>query len=290
MESRISSRTYFNQGLTGMTTAQNAIAKAMDEISSGTRDIRPSTDSQALSALAELDHKVSLLQQFEKNANAADERLGQAENALQHMTEVMMRAREAAVRFNSAANSDETRDELRLEFATLRDQMLSLLNTQDQRGDYIFAGTQVNTIPYADATSNFLGGASSTDVFLDVGERRVAQVAWPLDGFESVLQTLNDLADSAGPTTVDAANFANIEDAEDRVISFRVEVGQAMTAVELSRSDNEGELYGYLVAQSSLRDTDYTTAITELNKQTLLLQATQGTLAKVQGLSLFNVI
>ncbi len=288
MESRISSSTFFNQGLTGITTAQTAMAKAMQEISSGKRDIRPSSDPLASAQLVELEDRVSRLQQYQRNADAADARLGLTENALQGMTEVLNRAREVAIQFNNGAHDDVSRGALRQEFAQLRDQMRELLNTKDERGDYIFAGSQVKTEPYP---STFAYAGDNVELKLQVADGRTIQVGQVLSGTEmqNLLDAFDKLATGTEPVP-NEADLAPIITAQDKIVGVRAEVGAAMRAVELARTDNEGELYGYTTTLSKLRDTDYASAITELNKQTLLLQATQSSLAKVQGLSLFNQI
>lgn len=288
MESRISSATYFNQGLAGMTTTQTAIAKAMQEISTGQRDVRASMDPIAAASVVELDRSVSRLQQFQRNANVADNRLGQTENTLKSMNDALSRARELAIQFNNGVNDDVSRAAMREEFGQLRDQMLNLLNSQDERGDYLFSGSQVNTAPYASAVSAFAGDTLGLNI--SVADGRTVQAGWTAEGFQGVLQTLEDMASDTSLTTVDTARFDSLVQAQDLAIVLRAEVGSSMNAVSMARTDNEGELYGYTSTLSALRDTDYASAITELNKQTLVLQATQSTLARVQGLSLFNEI
>lgn len=288
METRISSSTFFNQGLTGMTTAQTAMAKAMQEISSGKREIRPSSDPLASAQLVELEDRVSRLQQYQRNADAADARLGLTENALQGMTEVLNRAREVAIQFNNGAHDDVSRQAIRDEFGQLRDQMRELLNTRDERGDYIFAGSKVKAEPYP---STFVYAGDSVELKLQVADGRTIQVGQVLPGadMQSLLNALDKLA-TGNETPLNEADLAPIITAQDKIVGARTEVGAAMRAVELARTDNDGEIYGYTTTLSTLRDTDYASAITELNKQTLLLQATQSSLAKVQGLSLFNQI
>ncbi|MEW6692130.1 MAG: flagellar hook-associated protein FlgL [Pseudomonadota bacterium] len=294
MDSRISSSTFFNQGLTGMSTAQTAMAKAMQELSSGKREIRPSDDPLASATLVELERSVGRLQQYQRNADVADARLGQAENALQGMTEVLHRAREVAIQFNNGTHDAVSRDALRNEFGQLRDQMRDLLNTQDERGEYIFAGSKVTTKPYPPGNPQTYAG-DGLGLSLQIADGRTIQVGQvmsdPLnpDEMKNFLDALDALA-SGTETVPNEADLAPIAAGLDKVVTMRAQIGNAMNAVSLARADNEGELYGYNSTLSALRDTDYASAITELNKQTLLLQATQSTLAKVQGLSLFNVI
>ncbi len=298
MDTRISSSILFNQGLTGMTTAQTAMAKAMQEISSGQRQILPSEDPLGSASLAKLESSVGRLEQYQRNADAADSRLAQTENALQGVVETLQRAREVAIQFNNGSYDETTREPLRAEFGALRDQLLSLLNTQDERGDYIFSGTQATTAPYTyDSAATppayvFAPPAGTPSINIEIAPGQQVQVGWVADGFAAVLNALDTLSQSppAGPTTVDAPTFDTLVNATDTATLMRGEVGSNMQAVELARQSNDSELYIYTQTLSTLRDTDYAAAVTELNKQTLLLQASQSTLTKVQGLSLFNMI
>lgn len=294
MDTRISSALFFQQGLSGIQTAQTGMARAMQEISSGKRELSPALDPVVSSTITELERSVSRLTQYQRNADAANARLGQTENALQGMTEVTSRARELAIEFNKGIHDTVSRAALRNEFAQLRDQMRELLNTQNERGEYIFAGSKVTAQPYPPGNPQTYAG-DGLALNVQVAEGRTLQVGQVLsdpvnpDEIKTFLDTLHALATGTEPVP-NEADLAPILAAMDKVVTLRAQVGNAMNAVSLARADNEGELYGHTTTLSALRDTDYASAITTLNQQTLLLQATQSTLAKVQGLSLFNVI
>lgn len=295
MDTRISSALFFQQGLSGIQGAQTGMARTMQEISSGKRELSPAMDPVVSTTVTKLEQSVSRLTQHQRNAEAADARLGQTENALQGMTEVISRARELAIEFNKSTQDDAvSRAVLRHEFGLLRDQMRELLNTQDERGGYIFAGSKVTTKPYPPGHPQIYAG-DGLALKVQVAEGRILQVGQVFsdpvnpDEIKNFLDTLDALATGSEPVP-NEADLAPMLAALDKVVLVRAQVGQAMNAVAMARADNEGELYGYTTSLSALRDTDYASAITQLNQQTLLLQATQSTLAKVQGLSLFNVI
>ncbi|MEW6729239.1 MAG: flagellar hook-associated protein FlgL [Pseudomonadota bacterium] len=294
MDARISSALFFQQGLSGIQTAQTGMARAMQEISSGKRELSPALDPVVSTTVTKLEQSVSRLTQYQRNADAANARLGQTENALQGMTEVISRARELAIEFNKSTHDAVSRGVLRNEFGQLRDQMRALLNTQDERGEYIFAGSKVTTQPYPPGNPQTYAG-DGLALNMQVAEGRTLQVGQVFsdpvnpDEIKTFLNTLDALATGTEPVP-NEADLTPMLAALDKAVTLRAQVGNAMNAVSLARADNEGELYGYTTTLSALRDTDYASAITQLNQQTLLLQATQSTLAKVQGLSLFNVI
>jgi|GEM_PF-2009465 len=292
MESRISSATYFNQGLAGMSTAQGAVAKAMQEISSGKRTITPASDPSGSVSLVHLDRSLSQLQQYQRNGDAADARLGTTENALQGMQDVANRAIELSMQFNNDIHDDVSRQALRDDFGQLRDQMLSLMNTRDEHGDYIFSGSEVETQPYALDGASYVYKGDAASLHLAVGDGVSIQSGWAgselFDGTDNVLlDTLNQLA-TGTETTPNQADLESVNKGLERLIIARAQVGVSMNAASMTRASNDGQIYGYTQLRSNLQDTDYASAITELNKQTLALQATQSTLARVQGLSLFN--
>ena len=67
-------------------------------------------------------------------------------------------------------------------------------------------------------------------------------------------------------------------------------VGTDMNVVELQTTVIQDTTLNLKTNLSNLEDLDYTTAITQMNKQLLALEAAQSSFAKISQLSLFNYI
>jgi flagellar hook-associated protein 3 FlgL len=112
---------------------------------------------------------------------------------------------------------------------------------------------------------------------------------------------LEDLAGSltlAASTPSDAAVFqsrigatiANLDQALERVVSVRAEVGSRLNALDMATETRESEAIDLQSLLSDLRDTDYAAAISTLNQQYAGLQAAQAAYTRIAQMSLFDYL
>jgi len=101
---------------------------------------------------------------------------------------------------------------------------------------------------------------------------------------------------ATGPTS--AADFstkigqsiANLDQALDRVVGVRAEVGARLSAIDTATSTREDEAVDLQSLLSDLRDTDYAKAISQLNQQYAGLQAAQAAYTRIAQMSLFDYL
>jgi flagellar hook-associated protein 3 FlgL len=118
---------------------------------------------------------------------------------------------------------------------------------------------------------------------------------------QSVFSTLTDLVnllkrplsgDTAKANLANGLSIANsgIDAALNNVLTVHASVGSRLK--ELDTLDTQGEARDAAYADSlgNLQDLDYTSAISELTKQQIMLQAAQQSFIKTTGLSLFDYI
>jgi flagellar hook-associated protein 3 FlgL len=74
------------------------------------------------------------------------------------------------------------------------------------------------------------------------------------------------------------------------ISSSRGTIGARLNTVETQQNVNAEYILTLQTAKTPLEDLDYTTAITEFERQKVALQAAQTAFTQVQGLSLFNLI
>jgi flagellar hook-associated protein 3 FlgL len=86
------------------------------------------------------------------------------------------------------------------------------------------------------------------------------------------------------------AAIANIDQALDRVVGVRAEVGSRLSAIDQAASTREDEAVDLQSLLSDLRDTDYASAISKLNQQYAGLQAAQAAYTRVAQMSLFDYL
>ena len=150
---RISTRQIYTQGVEAFQQQQQKLAKLQQQISTGVRLSKPSDDPAAASKILELEQTVSLNLQYQSNINLAEQRLNQQDAVLANYDSLLIRVRELAIQANNAPVDAVSRNAIAAEIDERLNELLSLANTIDGNGDYLFAGYQNNTAPFTTATT-----------------------------------------------------------------------------------------------------------------------------------------
>ncbi len=150
---RISTRQIYTQGLEAFQQQQQKLAKLQQQISTGVRLSKPSDDPAAASKILELEQTVSLNLQYQSNINLAEQRLNQQDAVLANYDSLLIRVRELAIQANNAPVDATSRNAIAAEIDERLNELLSLANTIDGNGDYLFAGYQNSTAPFTRATT-----------------------------------------------------------------------------------------------------------------------------------------
>jgi len=149
MNNRISTGMMFSQSVVTMLSKQSKLAHLQQQLSSGQRLVTAKDDPVAAGTAVGLDRAVAQLAQFSSNANNVQNRLGLQENALAQGGDLMTRVTELTVEANNASLTTDDRKAIASELKAIRDQMLSLANSTDGNGRYLFGGTNDGSAPFA---------------------------------------------------------------------------------------------------------------------------------------------
>ena len=179
---RISTYMMSQRSLTAMLNQQGRVSQTQLQLSTGKRVLAPSDDPAAASRILNINGALGTVEQYQNNADRAKSRLENEESILEGATNVLQRAHELAVQGNNDSLSINDTQSIAKEIRQLQEQMLSLANTRDGSGEYIFAGFQSKTRPFA---QNGIGNYSYQG---DLGRRQLQispdrQIADGNDGF-----------------------------------------------------------------------------------------------------------
>lgn len=147
---RISTNTIFEQGLGNVLRAQGQMIRSQEQLATGKRVTSPADDPVAASRALELSQSKSMTDQYARNGELARGSMVAQENALARYTELLQDAKVVAVNSVNAALSSA---ELRSLATTLQgyyQEMLSVANTTDANGTYLFSGYQGSTRPFSE--------------------------------------------------------------------------------------------------------------------------------------------
>jgi flagellar hook-associated protein 3 FlgL len=169
---RISTSGAFQQGLSLMLKLQSALEHTQRQITSGRKHLTPAEDPFAAARSLNLRESMSRLEQFDRNATMAINRLAYEESALQSVGNTLQRVRELALQANNASQSDESRALIAVEMRQHVDALLQLANEKDGNGRYLFAGNRDATTPVAQNGADFSYNGDQGQRMIRIGENR----------------------------------------------------------------------------------------------------------------------
>ncbi|MCU1759178.1 flagellar hook-associated protein 3 [Pseudomonas sp. 14P_8.1_Bac3] len=166
------------------------VVKSSEEASSLVRVNTAADDPVGASRLLQLGQQASMLDQYKANTDTVKATLGQTESVLTSINNVLQRAKELAIGANNAGYTDADRQANASELGQIEEQLLSLMNSQDENGKYIFAGSKGDTVPFSrnsDGTYSYNG--DQTTLNLPVGDNM--SMATNSTGWEVFQQAVN---------------------------------------------------------------------------------------------------
>ena len=205
---RISTAQIYTQGVKAFGVQQTKLSDLQVQISTGTRINKPSDDPAASARILELEQVISLNNQFQTNINLAENRLNLEESTMASVDNIMLRIRELALQGNNASQDNVSRNAIATEVEELGRELLSLSNTIDSNGDYLFAGHQSKTQPFTLTDTGSIAhvqfNGDEGERFINISQSRQINVDTP--GRELFMQVesntaLNERADPANAGT-----------------------------------------------------------------------------------------
>jgi len=305
---KISTNLMFERAAKQMTSSQTNLAKSQAQLAQGKQIINPSDAPDQASTVQRLKSILSRQDSYQTALNTVQNRLQGEDSTLSSVSDLLIRAKEIAVQANNDTLSPDNRKALGVELQGLRDQMLSLANTRDSSGNFLFGGSKVTQAPFisvAGGSPQYAGDQTRMSVM--VGENRSMPInRTGTDAFVPVNRTLPD-------GTTQGVGFFNVMDdlikgvnTSDRpkmqgglgeldtllggLSMARANIGSGLKGIDQQTGVIEDTILNLKTTLSSVEDLDYASAITKMNQQMLSLEAAQSSFAKISQLNLFNYI
>ncbi len=303
---RISSYMISQRALHAMLGQQSSLAETQLQLATGKRVINPSDDPASAARVLDLNQAISTVQQYQSNANTAKGRLELEDNVLSGVTELLHRAGELAIQGNNDTLSPSDRKAVAIEVRQLLDQMVSMANTKNSSGEYVFVGYQTHTKPFSLEVSGLYeyngdmgqrkiqiapdrqvaDGDNGFDVFVDIETGSRGAVT----GKRSIFETLQQLATELESDNSVGSYISDLQLALDNILESRGKVGARLNAIDRQLDVNADLELNLETRRSEEQDLDYMEAIARFERQKLALEAAQKSFAHIKDLSLFNYI
>ncbi|PCJ40838.1 MAG: flagellar hook-associated protein 3 [SAR86 cluster bacterium] len=148
---RVSTLQIYNQSLASMQSQQARVQSTELQISSGLRIMKPSDDPSGAVKVINLSANINAIEQYSRNVSAAEASLGFEESVISSVNTNLQRIRELVIQGNNSTNPDYAKASIALEINERLDELVSLANTRNAAGEYIFAGFKVDSPPFTES-------------------------------------------------------------------------------------------------------------------------------------------
>ena len=305
---KISTGLYFERATQQMSNVQSKLTKVQEQLSTGLQIVKPSDEPDKASLVTRLEAELTRQASHQDTLKAVNVRLTAEETALKNTSDVLYRMKELAVQAANDTVGEQDRKSIAIEMGNLREQILSLANSQDSNGNYLFSGSRAGSPAFAkDATGRITYQGDQARMQVNVGDNRRMNLNMPgSDAFTRIVRddgkgnktgvdsfhSLDDLLNAVNSSDRAAIQRGVGEvDALQNGISEGVgQIGADLTVVDLQNNVLDEVILRLKSTRSDIEDLDYTEAITRMNKDQLALQAAQSGFSKISQLSLFNYI
>lgn len=145
---RISTNQFYLRNTTNIINRQSDVNQSILNISKGKRVITAGDDSVATNSILNIRQEQALLKQYKKNIDFADSRINVQESAMKSAENVMFRIKDLVIQANSVGNDKSARQAVADELKERKKELLSLANSRDESGSYVFGGFKTQNPPF----------------------------------------------------------------------------------------------------------------------------------------------
>ena len=305
---QVSTNYLFDRASAQMSQLQNDLAKSQAQISAQKQVLNPRDAPDQAAAITRLKSVIGRNDTYSTALDTVQGRLETESTTLSSASDVLIRIKELAVQANNGTQGANSRTAIATEMKGLRDQLLSLANSTDTTGNYIFSGSKVRTPAFtADATGAVSYQGDQTRMHVAIGDQRAIAVNRPgTNAFVRVVRTASDGTTSGtgffqsiddlikgvkdGTSTVMQRGLTEMDALHQGVVLAQAEAGTDLKVVDQQRSVLDDTKLTLKTVLSNVEDLDMATAITNMQKLMLSLEAAQSSFAKVSQLSLFKYL
>jgi len=308
---KISNAFLFDRAGSQMSQLQATLVKSQGQMASGKQVVQPSDDPNRVATIDRLNTLLSRQDSYMTNINLVKARFDIEEGAVSSAINLMYRAKELTVQASNDTLGPVDRSAIATELQGLRNQLLSLANSQDTNGNYLFSGSRVTQAPFDHPAGNnqespvYQGDQTRMEV--SIGDQRTLPINRSgSEVFVRVVRTDNNgQAEGVGffqafDDLIEAVRTSAVSDIQrgngeiDRMLEglnlARADIGTDQAILDHQKSSAEDRMIILQTNLSDVQDLDYAKAIAEMNKQMLSLEAAQSSFAKISQLNLFQFL
>jgi flagellar hook-associated protein 3 FlgL len=305
---RISTSLYFDQSSQQMSTAQTTLNQDQAQLSSGKQLVQPSDDPDKTALINQIQSQLTAQTTYQSTLTTMTTRLTAQQTALKNATSTLSQIQTLATEAANGTLTSSNRQAVANEISGLRDQLLSLANTQDSEGNYLFSGSKMGTASFAaNGSGQVVYQGDTSTMMVNVGDNR--QLSMNMAGTDafvnvqstdaqgnkstiSFFQSLDNLVSAVknSDTSGIQQGIAQAQTLQQGLDNGLAQVGTNQTVVNLQTTVLSQVVLNLQTSLSNTQDLDYNAAVTKMNEDQLALEAAQNSFAKVSQESLFKYL
>ena len=246
-----------------MKTNARAMSTAMEQLSTGTRVNSAKDDAAGLAIGQNMTSQIRGLNMAVRNLNDGINMMQTAEGAMIEQSNMLQRMRELAVQANNGTYSNTQRSYLSLEYEALGSQITKIASETKWNDQNLLLGT---------------GGAGTGTFTYQVGQASGQTISVTISAMHGTILGL----DSGGISTAAsaAAAIATIGSALEKINVQRAAIGAGINQMEFAADNVTNIASNTTQSRSTIMDTDYALATTQLAKTQIIQQAATAMLAQ----------
>lgn len=214
-----------------MTDQQTKLNETQMKIASGKKYLAPSENPSAAAYSLGFKQSIAEAEAHQDNVAIATQRLTLEETSLASVIDTIQRLQELGLQgVSDSGNSTVARNAIALEFDQLNEHLLSLANTRNSNGEYIFAGAKSTIMPFSKqdpgtqiVATTPLASVTTSDNFPAQAWTKYVQKAAARDAYNYIVNV------NPNGTAADATAWA-----ADRVAAYATN-GQASAAAQTTQ-------------------------------------------------------
>jgi flagellar hook-associated protein 3 FlgL len=160
------------QFLTAINQLESNLSTTQNQISSGQSFTTASQNPVAAGLVTGYNQALAQSQQYDTNSNSAQSSLNTEDSALTQVQSALQSLRDLALEANNSNESPQDLSAIATQATQIQNTLVSLANTQDGSGNYIFAGYSTQSQPFALSTTGatYSGDQGQRQVQIAAGE------------------------------------------------------------------------------------------------------------------------
>lgn len=282
-----------------MSNQVNKIGILQAQASTGKKLQQSSEDPLLSEKIKSVESYIEQLEGFDKNLILAENRLSQKASIAAESIELMGSVKELLLKAQNGTLNDSNRQSIALELNGILNRELSLANSKDVDGSYMFSGYNIKTQPFIQSQGKYIYQGSDSVMQISIGLNTVIDYTDPGnqvfsslssgDNVFDVLSAMVSLLQTPVVTPEDQANLTaklntasvQLDQLTQNFINYQTDVGTQGKMVHNQKMLSENLILDQKIMKKSLEDADMPKVLSELTQQMTMLEITNDTYAKM---------